>query len=144
MVRRQGHKVVIVWVEHHVAPEINKLDKVPFPRFGPFVGAYTWNDRVTDREGGLGEAKGEVVMELAPWRGKVECAPAAWNLREVRGGRVSERSGSEERACVEELAAGRTELDHFLLVEADPEELRGRGTGISISNGDVRIARSPG
>ena len=31
MVRRQRHKVVIVWVEHDVAAEIRELDKVLFP-----------------------------------------------------------------------------------------------------------------
>lgn len=143
MVRRQGHKVVIVWVEHDVAAKVDELDKVFLPRFGPFVGAHPSDDRAADGEGGLGETKGEVVVELAPGRGEVECAPAAWYLREVGGGGVSERSGSEEGTRVEELAACGTELDDFLLVEADPEELRGRWAGISISNEDVRMDVRP-
>jgi hypothetical protein len=123
MVRRQRHELVVVWVEHDVAAEIDELDQVLFPRLGPLVGAHARDDRASDGEGGLGEAENEVVVELAPGRGKVECAPAAWDLREVGGGGVGERRGAEERARVEGLAACRTELDDFLLVEADPEEL---------------------
>lgn len=76
-----------------------------------------------DGEGKLGEAKGQVVVELAPGRGKIKCAPAAWNLGEVRDRGISEGSGLEECARVEGLPACRTEFDDFLLVEADSEEL---------------------
>jgi len=123
MVRRQRHKVGIVWVEHDVPAEVDELDKVFLPRFRPLVGAHPWDDRAIDREGGSGEAKGEVVVELTPRRGKVECAPAAGDLRKVRGGDVGERNRLEERACVEWLAACWAELDDFLLIKADPEEL---------------------
>ena len=140
MVRRQGHKVVVVWVNHDVAPQVDELDKVFLPRFGPLVGAHPRDDRATDGEGGLGEAKREVVVELAPGRGKVECTPATWNLREVGGGGGSR---SEERARAEGLPASGTELEDFLLVKADPEELRGRGAGISVSNEHVRMHDRP-
>ena len=58
----------MVWAEHDVPAEIDKLDKILFPRPGPLVGAHARDDRAADGEGGLGETEGEVAMELAPGR----------------------------------------------------------------------------
>lgn len=123
MVRRERHEIVVVGVQHDVAPQVDELDKVLFPGTCPLVGAHPRDDGIADRKGRLGEPQGEVVVKFAPGSGKVESAPATGDLGEVGGGGVRERSGAEERACVEGLAACRMELGDFLLVEADPEEL---------------------
>ena len=43
----------------------------------------------------LGKSDGEVVVEFAPVVGEVDCTPAAWNLREIRGVDVRVGCGRE-------------------------------------------------
>ena len=74
--------------------------------------------------GGVGEACREVFVELAPVLGKVERAPATWDLGEVGGVWLGETCCGERVASVEKATTGGVQLERFLLVETDTEEAR--------------------
>lgn len=50
VIGRERNEVGIVGIEHSVAAQVNQLDKVLFPRFGPPIGTYIWDDILIYRE----------------------------------------------------------------------------------------------
>jgi hypothetical protein len=77
MIGGECQKSIVVGIEHDIPAQPSEFNEESFPAFLPEIGSYLRNNEGVKRSERRGQSPDDVVVELSPVLGEINCAPRA-------------------------------------------------------------------